>query len=139
MIGNRVDFVAAIRLIVFQAIKYGGVGSINASVTILIMLILGRLGVNYLVYTAIGYFGGFVSSYLLNGLFTFRVGRISLKGFLQFVILNLPLLLGVDVLEYLLIEHLGMREVLGVAIGMVTYTGVGFVLNRMLIFRPAPH
>ncbi len=138
MTDNRAEFVAAIRPIVFQAIKYGGVGFINASVTVFIMVVLERLGAGYLVYTAIGYLGGFITSYVINGLFTFRVGRLSLKGFPQFLILNLTILVGVEVLEYLLIDHLGMKEVIGVAIGMVTYTAVGFVLNRMLIFRPAP-
>jgi putative flippase GtrA len=115
--------------------KYAGVGLVNAAVTIAIMVVLERIGFGYLIYTAIGYFAGFVNSYTLNGLFTFRAGSLSLRHFGQFCALNLALLVCVEVIEFALIDGAGIHEFLGVAIGMVTYTAVGFVLNRALIFR----
>jgi putative flippase GtrA len=136
---GRAGIMSTIRPTIIQAVKYGGVGLINTAVTVTIMVTLERVGLGYLAYTAIGYLAGFLTSYVINGLFTFRVGRLTLKGFPQFLMLNLAILLGVEILEYLLIDRLGVVEVLGVALGMVTYTAVGFVLNRMLIFREAAH
>jgi hypothetical protein len=36
-----------------------------------------------------------------------------------------------------LIETAGTLEIVGVGIGMVTYTAFGFILNRSLVFAPS--
>ena len=113
------------------------VGAVNTLTGIAIMVALAYLAFHYIVYTGVAYFVAFIVSYVLNGLFTFRGSRITYQRFLLFVASNGTLLLFVEGLQVFLIELLQVRELLGVALGMATYTLVGFVLNRRVVYRVA--
>jgi len=41
----------------------------------------------------------------------------------------------VQLIQYLLIDLLSLKEWLGVGIGMVFYTVTGFLLNRNIVFK----
>jgi len=81
----------------------------------------------------VGYFVGFASSFVLNGLFTFRHTELSLGLFGKFLAGNAVLLLFVQVIQYILIGLMGTGELFGVAFGMVLYTSSGFIVNRRYI------
>lgn len=118
-------------------LAFGLVGLCNTGLTAGIMVISSRLRVPYPVYTTYAYIAGMLSSFALNRIFTFRQGRELHAGrtLVRFTILNLGLLGLVHGLQFLLIERLGWRERLGVALGMVCYTGLGYILNRNWVFR----
>jgi putative flippase GtrA len=99
------------------------------------MIVLAALGWHYILYTAAGYIVAFTVSYVLNGLFTFRVERLSHQAFLVFVALNGALLLSVEGLQVLLIEYVGVRELAGVVLGAMAYTLVGYFLNKHLVYH----
>lgn len=99
------------------------------------MVTLAWSGLHYTLYTGAGYIAAFTCSYILNGLFTFQVERLSHHAFMLFVALNGTLLLAVEGLQVLLIEYIGLRELEGVILGAVTYTLTGYVLNKRIVFR----
>jgi putative flippase GtrA len=118
-------------------IRYGVVGLGNTAFGLGAMALFAFLGAHYVVYTTIGYVLAFCMSYTLNGIFTFRSGPLSTKQFVGFVAVNGCLLLVTQVLQYLVIDVAGARELLGVFIGAVFYMIVGFLLNKHIVFRPA--
>jgi putative flippase GtrA len=117
------------------ACKYGMVGLINTAVSIVLMAVGAGLGLHYAVYTAFAYAVGMLISFGLNLRFTFRArGRIP-QRFLGFVVVCAVCLAVAQAVQALLIESAGTAEIVGVGTGMVTYTGLGFILNRALVFR----
>ena len=115
--------------------KYAFVGGINTVVGSLTMIIFAYVGLHYVIYTLLGYLVAFVSSYTLNGLFTFKTNRLSSQQLLLFVILNGVLLAFVESIQILMIGYFGVRELVGVLAGMGSYTILGFLLNRRYVFK----
>lgn len=99
------------------------------------MILLAKTGMHYAIYSAAGYGVAFVSSYLLNALFTFRSSPVSSGGFALFLAINGTLLVVVELVQAGLIELVRLPEVVGIIAGAVAYTLTGFVLNRYLVFR----
>jgi putative flippase GtrA len=93
-------------------IKYAFVGAIKTVVGSLTMLIFAYVGLNYIIYTLLGYLVGFVSSYTLNGLLTFKTNRLSSREFMLFVMLNGVLLALAESIQILMIGYFGVRELL---------------------------
>lgn len=118
-------------------IRYGSVGIINTLTGAAVMVAFAYLGFHYTIYTAAGYVVGFITSYVLNGLYTFKLRRLSYRGFAYFLAINGALLLGVELLQILLIEVLRLSELFSVIVGMIVYMFVGFFLNRTIVYRVA--
>ena len=115
-------------------IRYLIVGSCN---TLICLSLLGFgywLGLHYLVYTALAYGITICVSFTLNLFFTFRVRGAILKRLFLFLFFNLLNLLSVEIIEYGLIEWGGIRPVLAILGGMCCFTGIGFVLNRYVVY-----
>lgn len=124
-----------------KILAYGLVGLFNTALTAGIMWLSSRASIPYPIYTTYAYLIGMLSSFALNWAFTFRQGGQSGRGMtlLKFAIVNLALLVLVHLEQYAMIERLRVREVLGVAIGMICYTGLGYLINRLWVFKsPSP-
>ncbi|MFA7673505.1 MAG: GtrA family protein [Clostridia bacterium] len=120
----------------FQMLRYGLVGIVNTCITTGIFILLKHLGVEYLVYTIIGYGVGICISFCLNRKFTFKKeNENATKQILLFFTVCLSLMGIVELIQYLLIDIWLMKEWLGVGIGMVFYTCTGYVLNRNIVFK----
>ena len=119
-----------------QLVKYLFVGVLNTGLTSLVMFLFRKAGLHYTIYTALGYGVGFINSFILNGLWTFRRDKLHVVLFARFLAVNLGLFLGVQAVQIILIEGMHLPELPAIVIGMVFYTGTGFLLNRIL-FRPA--
>lgn len=117
--------------------RYGLVGLVNTATGIGVMALLATGGTHYALYTLAGYLAAFVTSYLLNARFTFKVGAVSARGFALFAGLNGALIALVQVVQAGLIEFAGLPELIGVAGGAVVYTLTGFALNRRIVYRAA--
>jgi putative flippase GtrA len=116
--------------------KYGLVGLCNTAFSAGIMYLLGRIGVGYLLYTTIAYLAGMTLSFTLNYFLTFRAsGSRVFPRLLKFAAVNLSMLGVTQLVQFLLIEKIGIRELFGVILGMMVYTGGGYVLNRLWVFR----
>ncbi|RKX84005.1 MAG: hypothetical protein DRP70_13965 [Spirochaetes bacterium] len=55
--------------------------------------------------------------------------------FLKFLLVSLSLLGCVQLIQLLLIEKLNIPELPGVIAGMVFYTGIGYIINRLWVFK----
>lgn len=116
--------------------KYGIVGIINTCITTGIFFLLSHLGFKYLVYTIIGYAVGICISFLLNRKYTFKKdNENTTRQIILFFTISASLLALVQLMQYLLIDVFFLKEWLGVGIGMVFYTGTGFIMNRNIVFK----
>lgn len=120
----------------FLLFKYGLVGIINTCITTGIFLLLSYLGLEYVLYTIIGYAVGICISFLLNRKYTFKKeNENATRQIILFFTISVSLLAIVQLIQYLLIDIYNLQEWLGVGIGMVFYTGTGFILNRNIVFK----
>jgi len=117
-------------------LRYGVVGVLNTGVFALTAWLISRTGAHYALYTAIAYAVAIFFSFIMNVFFTFRKSDEFLAPmFFKFILVCLLLLGLVEILQFLLIEKLKIREFWGVLGGMVFYTGVGYLINRLWVFR----
>ena len=112
-------------------------GSFNTTITLATMAGLAWLGAHYVAFTAAGYGLGFLLSYTLNGIFTFRSGRLSPRGLGLFALVNGCLLVVVEAFQVVAVELAGLPVMAAVAAGALIYLAAGFQLNRRVVFRPA--
>lgn len=117
-------------------VKFGLVGLFNTILCAGVMWLFSLTGMTYPVYSALGYAVGIVVSFVLNFRFTFKPESGNLVPYMvKFLIVCLTMVLVAEGVQHLLIANLGLPELLGVAGGMVAYTGGGFLLNRFWVFR----
>lgn len=118
------------------AMKYGFVGVLNTLVFTSLVFILSRTGLHYSIYTAISYTIAILFSFVVNMKFTFSKfpGKILPRA-VKFISLSLSLMLIVQVIQYLIIDVVLWPELAGILTGMVFYTGTGYILNRLWVFK----
>ncbi|MFO7612038.1 MAG: GtrA family protein [Clostridia bacterium] len=117
-------------------VRYGAVGLVNTGVTAAVIFLLKLTGIHYVFYTLAGYAVGICVSFFLNRRFTFRKTEKKAAGqVIKFISVTVSLLLLTQLLQYLLIDVSGFSETAGVIAGMVFYTGTGYILNRIFVFR----
>lgn len=119
----------------FEAVRFAVVGLINTAITLALIYGLTALGLSYLLANAIGYAAGFVNSFVMNRQWTFRSsgdwGRQAVSFFLVFAVSY-----GVQFLALLMqTVWLGVPVWLAQGTSMVVYTGVNFILNKIVTFR----
>lgn len=120
-----------------QMVKYGLVGVINTLITaIIILLLMNGFGVSYKASNAVGYVAGFINSFILNKKWTFKGNHDStLRQLFKFgavFAICYALQLGLVVF---MVENLNINENISQLAGMVFYTFVGFVLNKLFTFK----
>ena len=120
----------------FTMVRYGLVGVLNTAVFTLAAWLLHKTGWHYTAYTALAYAIAIIFSFLMNTFFTFRKSQVPLSAmFLRFLLVTLILLGLVQLIQLGLIEKLEWPELAGVISGMVFYTGVGYIVNRLWVFK----
>ncbi len=124
----------AAKVLAWQAVKYGLTGFVNTGISVSLMVAGAALGLHYAVYTAIAYLAGLLVSFTLNLRFTFRAEGRLWRRFQGFLAVCLACLALAQAVQAFLIEGLGISELVGVGSGMVTYTVIGFFLNRRFVF-----
>ena len=117
--------------------RYALVGGVNTLAGLGVMAGLAWAGVHYALFTLAGYFVAFVTSYLLNARFTFRVGGVSVRTFALVALVHGALIVLVQAAQAGLIELAGVPVLAGVATGAVVYTLTGYALNRRVVYRAA--
>jgi len=119
-----------------QGIKFGIVGIINTFITLMIIFILSNYyHIYYIFSNAIGYIAGFINSFIMNKLWTFRSKGKILKESLLFVIAFF-ISYGIQlIILFYLHEILGYSENISQIISMIFYTLANFMINKFLTFR----
>ncbi|MBI9102593.1 MAG: GtrA family protein [Spirochaetales bacterium] len=120
----------------WTAVKYGLVGVLNTLVFAGVTLALSRLKIHYSIYTGVGYIIAITFSFIMNLKFTFSrfPGKILPRA-LKFIGVSISLMLIVQGIQFITIEKLNLPELAGVLTGMVFYTGTGFLINRLWVFK----
>lgn len=119
-----------------KMLKYGLVGLLNTTIFIIVAYISRKIGLNYVLYTLIGYSVAILFSFFMNKKYTFNNKIKDFKViFTKFLAVTFSLLAGVQVIQFLLIDVFELNELYGVFLGMVFYTGLGFILNRFFVFK----
>ncbi|QJC53349.1 GtrA family protein [Paenibacillus albicereus] len=100
------------------------------------VLLHALLGVNYLLAQTASFACGTINSYLVNRTWTFgRRGRADKAELLKFLAVN-GLMFGLSTAILVVCEEwLGWNALIGKAISIVIATGIGFILNRLWVFR----
>lgn len=115
--------------------RYLMVGGVNTLLNLLIMYIGASLGLHYLLYTPLGYLTTIILSFFMNLHYTFKVHDKHLSRLLGFLSVSLINLGIVEVLEYLLVEHLHLKHWLAIILGMGWYVIFGFLINNFVVYR----
>jgi len=116
-----------------QFLKYGVVGAANTLISVLIILLGDVLGLWHIAAYAVAYAVGAVNGYLLNRSWTFNAGssrRIAVRYFL----VQGVALAGSTALVYLLVDVVGLNNVLGQLIAIAVAVAAGFLANRLWTF-----
>jgi putative flippase GtrA len=117
-------------------VKYGLVGVANTAVFSLVTYLVSLTGVHYSIYTALGYIVAILFSFYMNNRFTFKGTKGDVKVMLaKFLGVTLSLMLLVQVIQYVFIDVIGTMEIIGIIVGMLFYTGTGYLLNRNFVFK----
>ncbi len=125
------------KLLDTSIVKYGLVGVINTLITGIIMLTLMNVfSVSLRLSNIIGYIAGFINSFILNKTWTFKAGQSStLQQFLKFSGVFAVCFLLQHGLVILLAENLLINKNISTLIGMVFYTGVSYIFNKLFTFK----
>jgi putative flippase GtrA len=115
--------------------KYGLVGIGNTLFSTALIFIFSAVGFSFEIYTTIAYVAGMIVSFFLNYRLTFSSSGkdLHVRAF-KFVIVSLTMLCLTQLVQHVLIRRIGMSETFGVILGMCTYTGGGYILNRLWVF-----
>lgn len=114
-------------LLMKKFIKFCIVGAGNTLLTFLVFSLLFTVGMNYLAANIIGYSVGVANSYFWNRRWVFRTES-SYKNLIRFISVNvLTLLINTSCL-FILVDFLGIHEL----IAQLIATGIGMVINFTL-------
>lgn len=111
------------------------VGLANTTTCIIIMYLGALWGLNYLIYTALGYFIAILFSFFMNLHYTFRAEGDILKRLSLFFFVSLTNLLLVEIIEFTLVESFSMAKPLAIFLGMSWYTLSGFLINNFVVYK----
>lgn len=120
-----------------QMIKYGLIGVINTLLTgTIIFLLMNGFGVPFKISNAVGYIVGFFNSFIMNKLWTFKGNQTStIRQFIRFAaVFAVCYFLQLSLVVFL-VEKLCLSENIAQLAGMVFYTLIGFLLNKLFTFK----
>ncbi len=115
--------------------RYLLVGGFNTVLSLSLMTLGAFMGLQYLVYTAVGYTITILLSFFLNLRYTFqRKDRLGMRlmGFLLVSFSNLAI---VELIEYYLVDWCAMQRPVAILLGMLWYVISGFLLNNFVVYR----
>jgi len=116
-------------------IRYLMVGACNTALCLSVMYIGARFGLNYLVYTALGYVCSTAVSFFMNLRYTFRVNGAVGQRLALFCLVNLVNLVLVEIIEYVLVESYGLTRLIAIFCGMCWFVVTGFLANNYFVYR----
>ncbi|OPX45427.1 GtrA-like protein [Ruminiclostridium hungatei] len=125
------------KLLNTSIIKYGMVGIINTLITGIIMFALMNIfSVSLRISNVVGYIAGFINSFILNKLWTFKgVKSSTLTQFLRFTGVFAVCFLLQHGLVLVLAEKLLIDKNIAAIAGMIFYTGISYVFNKLFTFK----
>lgn len=121
-----------------QFIRFCLVGLLNTAVTYFSFLLLFKcLRVPLYASNAISYVLGLINSFFFNKKWTFGSAGFKAKELALFIAVFL-VSYGIQFAFFAFMHHLHWREEIAQLLGMVVYTGIGFVGNKFFTFKEGP-
>lgn len=118
-----------------EIIRYGIVGLVNTAGGLAIIFLCMSLGMDDILANLSGYAFGFITSFILNGKWTFRQTTLTHIKLIRFILVTF-LAYSVNLLTLLFIrDHLDWGSEVGQLSGVVAYTLVGFLGMKFLTFK----
>ncbi len=118
-----------------ELILYGIIGCISSGLDFLVFTALTSLGVYYVLANCFSVVIGIVTSFSLNRKYNFRVKDHTFKRFAIFLSVGLMgLILSTGIL-WMLMEKLGMDEIISKLISIFGVVIFQFLLNKFITFR----
>ena len=119
-----------------QLIKYGLVGISNTLITLAVIFIFMKLlNFSYIISNAVGFLFGFINSFILNKIWTFKskksVGRESLLYIMIFAVCYILQLILLIVLK----EKLHVKPEYAQIIAILFYSMLNFSGNKYITFK----
>lgn len=121
---------------IVQAVKFGLVGVMNTLITLAVIFILMKVfHLSYKWSNVIGYIIGLINSFIWNKKWTFKSTGNSIRELLVFAAV-FGVCYGLQFLFLLfLVEQRGISEDWAQPLAMILYTGLNFLLNKLLTFK----
>jgi len=119
-----------------QLIKYGIIGSFCAGLDFLVYSFLVQIiKIPYLYANVISVHCGIFASFFLNRHFTFKIKNKTLLRFVSFYVVGLVGLAISSGLLILLVEKIGLNELVSKALTVIAVALIQFALNKYISFR----
>jgi len=119
-----------------QLIKYGIIGCVCVLIDFLVYSFLTQImKMPYLYANVISVHCGIFASFFLNRHFTFKVKNKTMLRFVSFYVIGLIGLAISSGLLILLVEKMGLNELVSKAFTVIAVALIQFVLNKYISFR----
>lgn len=116
-------------------LKYCTTGLVNSTATYISYALLIVVGSPIVIALGVGYLTGMVFSYMLNTRWTFEKTDFTTEYLIKFIAYNLLLLVVSELTLHFISEYFTASRYLAQGINMIPITVLGFIVNRMLVFK----
>ncbi|MEG1586734.1 MAG: GtrA family protein [Bacteroidales bacterium] len=118
-----------------QFLKFIGVGVLNTLISLLVIYLLMKFGVDYKLANLSGYIAGVINSFIWNKTWVFGSKNGVLREMFWFGI-SFAICYGLQYLLLLMmVEKWAWNTYFAQLVAMATYTVANFILNRLVTFR----
>ena len=118
-----------------QFMKFIALGVINTLISLIVIYLLMKFGVNYRLSNLIGYIAGLINSFIFNKIWVFKTRKNLFKEIFNFSVV-FGLCYSVQYLILLLmVEEYSLNKYFSQLIAMGFYTVLNFILNRIFTFK----
>ena len=108
-----------------KLLKFGLVGVVNTTISVLCYILLVKLGISYILSNIISYILGILNSYYWNKKWVFNYQNSKTPVFIKFVAVNL-VVLGISTFSlFQFVQVLGLNQY----IAQIFSTGIGMIVN----------
>ncbi len=119
-----------------QFIKFISVGILNTLVSLIVIYICMKVGVNYKLSNLIGYIAGVINSFIWSKIWVFKSRGVNIfKESFKFLITFTICYSLQYIVLLLLAEKMLMNIYISQFIAMCTYTLLNFLMNKFFTFR----
>ena len=134
-IRQQINKVKKDRQLRVQFLKFIALGVMNTAVSLIVIYVLIKIGLNYRLSNFIGYIAGLINSFIFNKVWVFKTKKNLIKEGLTFIIV-FALCYGVQYLMLLLmVERYDINKYVSQFLSMGIYTFLNFILNRIFTFK----
>ena len=134
-IRQQINKVKKDRQLRVQFLKFIALGVMNTAVSLIVIYVLMKIGLNYRLSNFIGYIAGLINSFIFNNVWVFKTKKNLIKEGLTFIIV-FALCYGVQYLMLLLmVERYDINKYVSQFLSMGIYTFLNFILNRIFTFK----